>query len=456
MIHPQHDTDTWRILLFASKGTELLALKRPLGFGLPVLQIPRQERIAESLNAEARRVWNLETVCVAPLLDPQRTSDDIRYHVMEVLRPEELRRIAPQAMDLSTLRADAFADERDYRAIRRAMKLDASETSDDHSGPFSDFGRFEEIADWVEAQLAHFGRKWDGEFRQLHVSAFFSLIRFRTKGDAVWFKATGEPNQLELAITERLSALFPQYVPAVLAVRRDWNAWLANEVMGRPLDANRDLDAWCRAAESLAELQIASIDHVPALLGSGARDSRTTHLASQVGPFFAEMEKLMETQTKLAPPKLAARELRSTSLRVLDALSQMEADAIPDALNHFDMNPGNIVVCTDDCKFLDWAEAAVGNPFFSFEFLRQHFVRAFADEPEAEFTLRNSYLNPWRRLLRESTIKRALACLPLVGPFAFAAVTLPGNASQQETECAGLLRSLARRMHRAGQTLRAA
>ena len=37
----EYDTDTWRVLLFAGNGAELLLLQRPLGLGLPVLQIPR-------------------------------------------------------------------------------------------------------------------------------------------------------------------------------------------------------------------------------------------------------------------------------------------------------------------------------------------------------------------------------------------------------------------------------
>src|SRR5690242_13424923 len=103
MVQAEQNTDAWRILLFASNGSELLVLRRPSGFCLPVLQIPAQERIAASLNAEAQRVWNVETVCVAPLdiPDHDRISGHARYHVMEVRRPEELSRIAPKAMDTS-------------------------------------------------------------------------------------------------------------------------------------------------------------------------------------------------------------------------------------------------------------------------------------------------------------------------------------------------------------------
>ena len=151
----EQNPTAWRILLFASSGSELLVLKRPSGFCLPVLHIPPQERIAASLNAEAQRLWNAETVCVTPfdIPHPDRISGHTRYHVMEVTKPQQLRRIAPQAMDVASLTQNTFADVRDYLAVRRAMKLDAPDPVQDSQGPFSDFEAFKEIRAWVEQQL---------------------------------------------------------------------------------------------------------------------------------------------------------------------------------------------------------------------------------------------------------------------------------------------------------------
>src|SRR6267154_1455677 len=142
-------------------------------------------------------LWNVETVCVAPLdiPHPDRTSGHARYHVMEVCKPEELRRIAPNVMDVEALNESAFADARDYVAVRRTMQLDAPHSSLASQGPFSDCGAFQTISAWVEQQLEPLGRRWDGTLRQLHASDSFALIRFGTQKSAVWFKATGEPNR---------------------------------------------------------------------------------------------------------------------------------------------------------------------------------------------------------------------------------------------------------------------
>ncbi len=456
-IQTERNTDAWRILLFASNGSELFVLRRPSGFCLPVLRIPPQERIAASLNAEAQRLWNLETVCVAPveIPHPDGTSGCARYHVMEVRKPQELLRIAPKAVNIETLKENAFTDVRDYLAVRCAMKFDAANSPPDSRGPFSEFDAFQKISTWVEQQLRLLGRQWDGTVRQLHANDSFALIRFRTNGGAAWFKATGEPTRREFAVTQTLSALFPRHMPKIMAVRTDWNAWLSDEIQGRDLDSTRDLGSWVCAAKSLAELQVASIGNTSEIHACGAHDSRITTLLSEVAPFFTAIELLMEAQVRTAPGRLHAHEIRIIQLRLTEALSDLEAKAIPDTVNHFDLNPGNTIVCRGECKFLDWAEAAVGNPFLSFEYLRQHFGRALAEQGDAATELRKSYANVWRRLLPQSTIERAVALMPLVAPFAFAATTLPWKDahSNAKSRSAGFLRSLARRMHREGEQL---
>ena len=158
----------------------------------------------------------------------------------------------------------------------------------------------------------------------------------------------------------------------------------------------------------------------------------------------------MEAQVKTAPRRLNADEIRATELRLTETLQELEAAAIPDTLNHFDLNPGNAIVCGRECKFVDWAEAAIGNPFFSFEYLRQHFVRALGDGADDAAEFRKSYVNVWRAVLSHSAIERTCELMPLIAPFAFA-VTLPWSDAQ--SEFGGFLRSLVRRMHREAERL---
>jgi hypothetical protein len=135
---------------------------------------------------------------------------------------------------------------------------------------------------------------------------------------------------------------------------------------------------------------------------------------------------------------------------VKDALTVLEETGIPTTLGHLDMNPGNIICSPTGCVFLDWAEAFVGHPFLTFEYLREHFRRTFGqnDSQETQFVAR--YTFPWRAFVSESEIRRAIEVAPLVAVFVYAT----GNdlwTDPQKLEAprsAGYLRSLTRRMER--------
>jgi len=452
----EEESDAWRILLFGRNGAELLLVRSPSGLRLPELRIPRWQRMVPNLNAEAKRLWNLDTVCLFPfdVSHPELAVVNCKYYVMEVCKPEELARVAPDFVLLSNLRKDSFADIQDYLAVQQGMGLERACFPKDCRGPFSEFGVFGRISAWVEERLGPLGRRWDGNFRQLQASASFALAQFQTNCGAVWFKAVGEPNLREFPITTHLADRLPRHIPVLLARHSKWNAWLALEAEGQDLYSSLNRDDWCRVADSLAELQITSIEKAPEILAAGARDIRTEPLLALAGPFFASVENLMEQQSKPTPKRLSSEEVKATQQRVTEALLDLEAARIPDTINHLDLNPGNIFIAPAQCTFLDWAEAAVGNPFFSMEYLRQHFVRAFQGQEDAKTAFLISYLDRWRSILPAKTVETALRLAPLTALFAYAASSLPWHLSlSSRPELAGFVRSLMRRMHRESEEL---
>jgi hypothetical protein len=458
MAKPQEQTDVWRILLFGRCGTELLLLRTPSGFRLPELRVPRCQRIAPNLNAEAKRLWKLDTVCLLPLPVPQvdPAAGDIRYHVMELYRPEDLARIAPDFLQLSAVREDSFADKRDYLAVRQRMGVEGAGPREARRGPFSAFGAFGRISAWVEEQLRPLGLRLEGDIRQLQATASFALIRFATNRGAVWFKAVGEPNLRELPITGLLAARLPQYVPDWLAAKAEWNAWLTLEARGQGLFESSDPVVWCRAAEFLAEMQIASLPHTADLLAAGAQDVRYQKLLDRVDPFFSVMQDTMQAQTKNTAPRLARQEIGSVREQITEALHKLEEARIPDALNHLDLNPCNVVISAEKCSFLDWAQAAVGNPFFSIEYLRQQFLQVFPGRMEAETEFNNSYLNRWKPILAGNAAPELSHLVGLTAAFVFASSVLPWQDPIlcSRPELAGFLRSLLRRMHLESEQLK--
>jgi len=456
MKEQEQQHDVWRILLFGRSGDELLVFRSTRGFRLPELRIPCCQRVAPNLNAEAKRQWNLDTVCLMPLTISRDdlASDGTKYHVMEVCTPEGLSRVAPDFMQMSELQEASFADPRDCEAVRQAMEPEKANQGEE-SGPFSRFGAFIMISEWVEEQLQPLGLRWDRTFRQLQATASFSLIRFQTNRGAVWFKATGQPNRREFPLTVKLAARFPSFMPVSFATRPEWNAWLAFEAQGRDLWSSSERGAWLQAADSLASLQIASINCVAPLLAAGAHDARLKSLLNKTTPFFSAMKGIMEMQTKPSPPKLSAEEVRLVQQRVVEDLLQMESAAVPDALNHFDLNPGNVLVDSDKSTFLDWAETAVGNPFFSCEYLRQHFARTFCSAQDSDKQFERSYVNQWSSILSAKAIETMLRVVPLTAIYAFAVSALPWHDPKRNSrpEIAAYFRSLVRCMYRESEVL---
>ena len=277
---------------------------------------------------------------------------------------------------------------------------------------------------------------------------------FRSGGPAVWFKAVGAPNLREFSITLTLGQLFPSYVPHVFATRPEWNGWLAHEIQGVNLGDSQDAKQWIAAAASLAHLQIDSIGKQSQLLDSGARDFRVPALLDIVVPLLDVMAQLMEEQIKVPPVPLTREEVLALRDHIYGALLQIQELPIPEGLGHLDLNPGNVIVSPTSCRFLDWTEAYVGHPFYSFEHLLEHFRRAVQRSWESEAQLKAAYAGPWRKFFASADIARGMALAPLLAVFAYAAGYDAWKNKQQllDPKVAGYLRSLARRLkHEADQ-----
>ena len=182
----------------------------------------------------------------------------------------------------------------------------------------------------------------------------------------------------------------------------------------------------------------------------GAHDLRFDVLLSAIEPFFDVVGHLMDEQTRTLPAILSRAELSLLRVLVDDALTLLADLQIPNTLGHLDLNLGNILVSPHECIFLDWAEAYVGFPLFSFEYLLEHSRRQ--DEMRADHRSRivDAYTTPWRQRLSNDHMAEALPLAPLAAVFAYAVGT---NAWEEEVrlrdpKVAGYIRSLARRMNR--------
>ena len=454
-VEEQSEHETYRVIMLGRRGADVLLVPNGERHMLPWVEIPRWQRVAENLTAMVKSDWGEEVICLFEPLTAPVEGGVGSYQTLEHLcacgHPKMPTRWAP----LSTLCRDSFTDARDYAVMKQVVTVCNQEIEGAPAGPFVRLGWFRELRNWIESVVEPMGLNLKGEFQQLNASASFSLVRFETNGPALWFKAVGEPNQREFAITCALARFFPEYLPMILASRPGWNGWLAREVEGKLLSGSEDRDTWEQAAVALARLQIESIDRGSQILSAGARDLGLAALSKLIQPFMTVMEQLMDRQTKIPPPVLGRKDLLRLADSIQMALDATEAAGIPKTLGHLDLNPGNIIVSDSGAVFLDWAEAYVGNPLLSLEYLLQHASRAFGADAAIENRLTQAYCAQWAALLSPTAMADALAFAPFLAVFAYAAGTTAWQQSEQlqQSVIAGYLRSLTRRMHREAHQL---
>ena len=138
------------------------------------------------------------------------------------------------------------------------------------------------------------------------------------------------------------------------------------------------------------DLQMQTIPFVQELARAGARDFSCRYLGSCVEPFIEFLQNDAQESSGSHGPQLPIPELRELRVVLQDVLTTLDELALPETVGHMDLNPQNIICSDRECVFLDWAEAFIGCPFFSFEYLLQQFRRAFPSQSAMERTVSRS------------------------------------------------------------------
>jgi hypothetical protein len=441
--------DLCRILLWREDGSELLLRKTGAHSSLPTVEIPRWERPTENINAAVQNLYGISAHCLFPAKSPGPGSllrdQRLLYQVMEtdtdaVMEPEGMVWV-PETL----LSEHAFAYLHDAVVLASVGREIAAWRKGDAQNSLCRPGWLRDLVSWVEQKIAPLGLCLTGTLRQLNSGSTFALLRLETTGPAVWFKATGEPNQHERAVSVALADLFPQFVPRVIAVHPGWNGWLTLEAEGRLLEENGSHSAWQSACRALADVQIASVGRTMRLLESGCKDTRICCLQPHIGSFLEVMAGLMSRQTKIPPRPLDRNELSVLGDRIERVCREVDELAVPDTLGHLDVNPGNIVTSESGCVFLDWAEGSVGHPFVTLEYLRSHFRRAGNGSENGLFA---PYIQSWERLVGPETVSKARRLAPLLAVYTLAVAGIAWRNAEEISNpgLEGYLRSLTRRM----------
>ncbi len=411
---------------------------------LPRIRIPQMARRTEALRKAIEAEWNLRVFVVDFVGDDSPTPCVIAEADIAA---------APSDLTMITLNQIPGSE---FSEIERTEVGALLSGSSKHE--VSRIGWADEARAWVETET-HRRISTKGDIEQFSAGARCALVRFHTDdGSTFWLKAVSGPHRHECAVTTLLSILGTEYLPRFIAAKPEWNAWLMSgegiamaELPAGSLDLAVLLE---NAVRSMAELQIRTIGHREALLRCGAFDQNVQMLAANSQELFAYLEEAMSLQTSTRVARLTKdrlREIRSIFVAVCHRLIELN---LPVTILHGDVNPENIVVQEGNCKFIDWAEAYLGNPFIT---LQHMLLMSQSESPRlAAHTTRlltDRYCAVLEQICLRTAIDEALAYMPLIAAASalYRRGDWLGSVSLQASRNHAYDRTLARHIDRAAR-----
>jgi hypothetical protein len=407
---------------------------------IPELEIPKYRRPAQELIYCVRDLYGFETVAMAtphptPSVDPLQPNDSQPFlYVLECLSTDQPAPTGTRWIPVSSI---------DGNVGDSPLIASALDQLSNPQGPFAHLGWSRELLEWIR----NLGVPVTGEFRQIHGDHLFAVVRFETsKGPAVWFKAVGEPCLAEWCVTPALAIENSDCFPRLVGMKPEWRGWLMEEAPGELLWAREDLEDWRRAVIVLAQLQLRYAGRGEKLLSIGCKDQRLFRLRRNLAPFFEAMVGVMARQQSDRAQRLDRATLMWMAAEANHLLDVAEALRIPDSLTHGDFGPHNVIVDPARITFIDWAEASVGDPFSTLEYLLVWRRKRFPGFAAWDESLRDMYASVWQHVASAEAAHQHARIAPALTALT---VCLRGEIEMLQNENrARYMRSVTRALHR--------
>ena len=260
---------------------------------------------------------------------------------------------------------------------------------------FEDATFLADVRVWIESSI-----EVTGQIEQVHLKPWSTVLRVPTAGGDVFFKAAASAFAHDVVVTEALAGLRPDLVLRPLAVDRD-RAWMLLPDGGERL---RELFArapnprpWYELLPAYADLQLASVLELDALVAAGLHDLRLESLADL-------SEWLAFELGETAPAGIA------------QVCAELAAYGIPATIQHDDLHDGNIFA-GDGYRIFDWGDSVASHPFASLVVALRGIAYRFdlaVQDPELE-RLRDVYLERFSAFGSVDELRRAAELAVPVG-----------------------------------------
>lgn len=281
------------------------------------------------------------------------------------------------------------------------------------------------MIDWIREHVEP-----TGEPELAHDRPWAAVWRVPVADGVVWFKACAPVQALEPWLTAELAARHPTLMPDVIA-HDDDRAWLLLGDLGTPIGIDdMTLDDYLELLPRYAELQQVEVAHADDQLAHGLPDLRPAGLPHGYDALASADLPLTAHEVK---------QLRDFAPRFRELCTELDAFAVPAAIQHDDLHGNNLFRHAGDIRILDWGDSSVAHPFFSF-------MQVFRHTPnEWHQPMLDAYADRWNA-------PPACARLAIqVGWFAYAVALLrervvhpPANRERFDLQFASVLRDALR------------
>jgi hypothetical protein len=287
--------------------------------------------------------------------------------------------------DASAIESLPLEDEWQRASILEALRT-IKEEAPALRPPWFRKGWYARAKQWLEEALQNHGYQATAIEQYKHWS-LSALIRAETNQGLVFFKIANNFPLFahEPKIMEKLSELFPKFVPPPLASNHP-ERWMLMADFGTMVwQTQQSPELLLRLARDCARLQqeTQSPEMHRVLEEAGCFNRRLKVLEAQIEPMFSNEASYADlTEEELGIWKA----LKPQCIALCQTLAQYN---IPDTLVHGDFHGGNIAIRGEDLLIFDWTDACISHPFFD--------LPVFIDNAEGvdKDELRKAYLSEW-------------------------------------------------------------
>ena len=255
-----------------------------------------------------------------------------------------------------------------------------------------------EALGWIEGELERLGVRRIGEVEQPHAQWWSTALRIPTTLGALWFKAARPEGAFEARLTPLLAAQWPDRTVELLATDPE-RGWMLARDAGtklRDLHDGRIVEHWERLLPRYAEMQVGMADRAGELLGLGVPGLRLAQLARELKELLEEPALLLQGENGGVDGE-RRRHLKEGLLAFAEHCHVLAESAIPETLQHDDLNDGNAFLRGADHVVFDWGDACIAHPFHSMVVALRSLAYRNGWRPGGAEVARllDAYLEPW-------------------------------------------------------------